>query len=61
MTVTETCYSQEADKTFIMDVTYDLNENPLTEKVVGWYWGKPNEEDTIRFRGKPEAIYTKEE
>lgn len=50
MTVTETSYSQETNVTTIIDITYDLNENPLTEKVVGHYVGKPNEEDTIRFR-----------
>lgn len=50
MTVTETFYNDKEDKTTIVDVTYDLNENPLLEKVVGSYDGKPNEEKTQQHR-----------
>ena len=57
MTITETCYSEKDDKTFIMEVTYDLHENPLMERLVGWYYGKPNEDDTRKFKGNLVAHY----
>ena len=52
MVVTEVSYSEKDDKTFIMDVTYDMFDVPIKEKVVGWYWGKPNEDDTQKYRGR---------
>ena len=55
MTVREVFYSMQEDKTYVVDVTYDLNENPLSEKMVGSYDGKPDEEKTNAY-GK-EKIY----
>jgi len=41
-----TAYSEEADITFIME------DKGKTTRVVGFYYGEPNEEDTERFYGK---------
>lgn len=61
MTTTEVCYSEKDDRTFIMDVTYDMFDVPIKEKCVGWYWGKPNEVDTQKYRGHLEAEYERGE
>lgn len=57
MVATETCYSEKDDKTFIFDVLYDYNENPVKETLTGWYWGQPNEENTKKFHDRLEATY----
>jgi hypothetical protein len=49
MTVREVFYSMQEDKTYVVDVTYDLNENPLSEKMVGSYDGKPDEAKTNAY------------
>lgn len=54
MTVTEVFYSMQEDKTYVVDVTYDLNENPIMEKEVGSYDGRPNESKTVSMVKKGE-------
>lgn len=54
MTVTEVFYSMQEDKTYVVDVTYDLNENPIMEKEVGSYDGQPNESKTASMVKKGE-------
>lgn len=50
MTIRETYYSEATNKTTVIDVTYDLNENPLSERVVSTYDGKPTESKTQMCR-----------
>jgi len=45
-----TAYSQEADITFIMEY------KGKTTRVVGFYYGEPNEEDTERYYGSLIAV-----
>ena len=52
----ETNYSQEADRTFIIEETY-INGELFSEEVVGFYSGEPNEKDTQTFLHKTKATY----
>ena len=45
----EECYSEHADKTFIL--AYDI-EKGLGIAVKGWYWGEPNDDATDIYYGK---------
>ena len=47
----ETLYSPEGDVTFIMEYTYK-NGDLVAERVVGYYHGKPNDEDTEIYKNK---------
>lgn len=41
-------YSENGDITFLMEEIWD-GEDPVESKVVGFYYGEPNEEDTKYF------------
>ena len=49
-------YSSEYGVTFIMVDTWEDDEIISTE-CVGWYYGRPNEEDNEQFIGKLKASY----
>lgn len=51
-----TNYSFVADRTFIIEETY-TNGELLSEEVIGFYSGEPNEEDTKLFAHKTKATY----
>lgn len=56
-TETETVYSAEADTTFIMNYTY-RNGDLVAEEVIGFYHGKPNDEDTKTYATKGTVAIT---
>lgn len=48
-TYIHTVYAEQDDMTFIMEVTTD---GTMTwEEVVGWYYGEPDDEATMKFVG----------
>lgn len=49
-------YQNEYDITFIMVDTWEDDEIISTE-CMGWYYGRPNEEDNAHFMGKLKATY----
>lgn len=54
----EICYAQEEDITFILENTYNLTENILlSTEVVGFYFGEPDIENNIKYRGKLKAEF----
>lgn len=54
-----TVYATMHDMTFIMCDTND-GEELISTKVVGWYYGEPNDEDTEAYTGKLIAEYGEE-
>lgn len=53
-----TAYSPEADITFIMRDTFHLVGDELeSTTVVGWYYGKPDPDNTREYCGKTSAYY----
>jgi len=54
----EANYSESFDRTFIMEVVEDDDGDLVSEEVVGFYSGEPNEEDTQFFaHGRMKAEY----
>lgn len=51
-------YCEKDDMTFIMRDKYDDNGTLIEKACVGWYFGKPNKENTDEFIGKLVADYT---
>ena len=49
-------YSEQGDITFIMMETY-LRLVPIKSEVVGFYYGKPNKEDTEQFKNRGTVAY----
>lgn len=49
-----TAYSEKADMTFIIEEV--TNDNTVTVKVVGFYYGEPDDDCTRVFYGKNEAV-----
>ena len=49
-----TAYSPEVDMTFIVEEV--TNDDNITIKVVGFYYGTPNDDCTRVFYGKNEAV-----
>lgn len=46
------------DRTIIFESVYSEDGETKTEELVGWYFGRPNEEDTEIFsNGKYKAIF----
>lgn len=52
-----TAYAEHDDITFIMKDTYDENGNPCKTEVIGWYYGEPNEQNTMDYMGDLIAEY----
>lgn len=53
-----TAYAPDADITFIMRDTFNLVGDDLeSTAVIGFYYGKPDEETTNEFIGKTIAYY----
>ena len=52
-----TVYADRDDITFIMKDTFDENGNPYRTEVIGWYYGEPDEKNTISFMGDLVAEY----
>lgn len=51
-------YSHESDMTFIVvDEIIDSTGEVLSTEVTGFYFGKPDDESTEVFDGKPKACY----
>lgn len=55
MTVTEVFYSMQEDRTYVVDVTYDMNEEVICEKALGSYAGQPDESRTLDMRNRREV------
>lgn len=56
----ETGYIPELDRTVIFENTFKDNQfhDIASTKIIGWYFGEPNEEDTKIFGdGSIEAIF----
>lgn len=53
----ETNYSTEADRTFIIKCTENQLHELMSEEVVGFYAGEPNDQDTEHFIGSLIATY----
>ena len=50
-------YSASGDMTFIMIDKFKENGDVESTEVVGFYFGEPNADDTLRFIGKLKAEY----
>ena len=50
-------YDSFNDLTFIMKSIENENEEPISDEVIGFYWGKPNDKSTKEFIGKLKAEY----
>lgn len=50
-------YSASGDMTFIMADKFKENGDVESTSVVGFYFGTPNEEDTIEYFGKLKAEF----
>lgn len=50
-------YCQPYDRTFLMKEIRNEKGEPVTEEVVGWYYGRPNNDDTQMFIGDLKAIH----
>ena len=51
------CYCKEHDITFLLEEEYHYGRLAKST-CVGWYCGEPNLEDSIKFTGKLEAVYS---
>jgi hypothetical protein len=49
-------YQSEYGVTFIMVDTWE-DDKIISTECVGWYYGHPDEENTIKFTGKLKATY----
>lgn len=54
---TVTSYAPSDDMTFILEKTYDMNDDCVSTEVIGFYHGEPNDEDTEVFKGSFVAVY----
>ena len=52
-----TTYAEDTDTTFIMEDVCDNDGDLISTEVKGFYYGKPNEEDTKLFYGDLKAIF----
>ena len=52
-------YCKEYDMTFIVEDKYSADGQKLSTKVVGLYYGKPDEVSNQLFYGETEIDYTK--
>lgn len=52
----EVAYSPSHDITFILEECY-MNEKIVSTELVGFYYGKPDEKNTIAYYGKIKAEY----
>lgn len=52
----ETTYAPSTDTTFILKHTYKDDE-PVSTEVVGFYFGRPNDELTLECLGKLKAEF----
>ena len=54
-------YVESLDMTIIFELCYDFSldsADPLvSQEIVGWYFGKPTEENTQLYYGKLKAVY----
>lgn len=50
-------YSASGDMTFIMADKFKENGDVESTAVVGFYFGKPNNDDTLRYIGKLKAEF----
>jgi len=50
-------YAEHDDITFILKDTLDDNGTPYRTEVIGFYYGKPNEECTSQYMGDLIAEY----
>ena len=46
--ITEGCYAEASDITFIMDTVY-INGELFISEVIGWYYGMPTDEDNDMY------------
>lgn len=44
-------YAKDDDLTFIMKEIRTDNDDLLSKEVIGWYYGKPSENNTKKFMG----------
>ena len=56
--VTYTAYAPDADMTFILEDTYDENDNIISTECVGFYYGDPADLLTEKYKGDLKAEYT---
>ena len=54
---TYTVFSKESDITFIMEDTFDNDNELVSTEVKGFYYGVPDKEATFQFYGKLKAEY----
>lgn len=52
-----TAYDAFNDMTFIMKSIDDCNNETISDEVVGFYWGAPDDKATKEFIGKLKAEY----
>lgn len=50
-------YSKQGDKTFIMIDKIKENGDVASTEVVGFYFGSPNHDDTMKYIGNLKAIF----
>jgi hypothetical protein len=55
--VTYTAYAPDADMTFIMEDTYDENDNIISTECIGFYYGEPDDQLTEQYKGDLKAEY----
>lgn len=51
-----TTYAPDTDTTFIMEDT-ERSDGTTETRVMGFYYGSPNDEDTERYYGSLKAVY----
>lgn len=57
ITQIRTEYSASGDMTFILKETTNVEGDPISTEVVGFYYGAPNDENTKQYIGKLKADY----
>jgi hypothetical protein len=52
-----TTYAPAADMTFIMEDTFNADNECTGTECVGWYYGEPTDDNTEYYKGKLKAEY----
>lgn len=56
-TTLEAIFVERSDITFLMEHVTDSKGEAVSTEVVGFYYGKPDEEGNKMYRGKTKAEY----
>jgi len=50
-----TSYCASSDMTFITETTFDWSGDPVSVEVVGFYFGEPDADSTLKYKGSLKA------